>query len=239
MRFSDVQVRHVYNVIFDPVRNCEFNNTHLAVVLKKNNDKRTCIVMPLTSESNGVGVNKIDIGNISTLPNSLKSNTTYAVYNQVRTVNVNRFIALKEVIGGVNTPIQCPMSEEIFDRILQLAILELTYHYNIDDKMKIFEKLYNEQKVNKCLDIAYNIIKANKKIQLKNIKIENNKENSELIKEEILKLQKGTDSLSIELNNLLKNLNYTLSQEHILNGVQEVFENAKGALTNDEKYDRF
>ena len=105
MKFSNVKEKHIYNVIFDPVEPCEFDKKHLALVLKKNNDKKTCIVVPLTSEDNGDGVNKINIGYISTLPTSLKCNNTYAVINQVRTVNVSRFIALKEVIGGVNTPI--------------------------------------------------------------------------------------------------------------------------------------
>lgn len=53
MRFSDIKIGHIYNVIFDPVRFCEFNGKHLALVLKKNNDRKTFIVMPLTSESNG------------------------------------------------------------------------------------------------------------------------------------------------------------------------------------------
>ncbi|KEI16742.1 type II toxin-antitoxin system PemK/MazF family toxin [Clostridium haemolyticum] len=61
MRFSDIKIGHIYNVIFDPVRFCEFNGKHLALVLKRNNDNQTYIVMPLTSESNGVGVNKIKL----------------------------------------------------------------------------------------------------------------------------------------------------------------------------------
>ena len=68
MRFSDVKERYLYYVDFDPVRYCEFNGNHLAVVLKKNNDKRTAIVMPLTSRENGVGTNKILIDNIEDLP---------------------------------------------------------------------------------------------------------------------------------------------------------------------------
>ena len=39
MRFSDIKVGCIYNVIFDPVRDCEFDGKHLAVVLKRNNDK--------------------------------------------------------------------------------------------------------------------------------------------------------------------------------------------------------
>ena len=35
MRFSDIKVGYIYNVIFDPVRDCEFDGKHLAVVLKR------------------------------------------------------------------------------------------------------------------------------------------------------------------------------------------------------------
>ena len=72
MRFSDIKVGYIYNVIFDPVRDCEFDGKHLAVVLKRNNDKATFIVMPLTSAPNGVGVNKIKLGAMNSLPSSLK-----------------------------------------------------------------------------------------------------------------------------------------------------------------------
>ena len=35
MRAGDIKAGHIYNVIFDPVRDCEFDGKHLAVVLKK------------------------------------------------------------------------------------------------------------------------------------------------------------------------------------------------------------
>ena len=62
----------MYYVDYEPVKNGEFNGWHLSVVLKKNNDKATFIVMPLTSSPNGDGVNKINIGKITGLPPSIK-----------------------------------------------------------------------------------------------------------------------------------------------------------------------
>ena len=105
MRFSDIKEGFIFYVIFDPVRDCEFDGRHLAVVLKRNNDKATFIVMPVTSAPNVVGVNKIKLGAMNSLPSSLKTYDTYAVYNQVRTVKADRFIALKEG-SAVN---ECPM----------------------------------------------------------------------------------------------------------------------------------
>ncbi len=103
MKFSHIKPRSIYIVDFDPVRQCEFNGRHLALVLKRNNDKNTFIVMPLTSSPNGENINKINIGNIDTLPPSLRNNITYAVFNQIRTVKADRFIALKDGNKRVNS----------------------------------------------------------------------------------------------------------------------------------------
>lgn len=81
--------RHIYNVDFDPVRDNEFNGLHLAVVLKKNNDKKSAVVMPLTSVPNGLGTNKFEIHPFN-LPPFFSANPSYAVYNQIRTLNANR-----------------------------------------------------------------------------------------------------------------------------------------------------
>ncbi len=124
MRFSDIKVRHIYNVIFDPIRGCEFDGKHLALVLKRNNDNNTFIVMPLTSASNGDGINKIKLNTISSLPSSLRNNDTYAVYNQIRTVNASRFIKLKE---GQNV-IESKIDDETFNNLFKLGIKEIMFN---------------------------------------------------------------------------------------------------------------
>lgn len=211
MKFSNVKEKHIYNVIFDPVEPCEFDKKHLALVLKKNNDKKTCIVVPLTSEDNGDGVNKINIGYISTLPTSLKCNNTYAVINQVRTVNVSRFIALKEVIGGVNTPIDCPVDDGVFQTVLQYAISELVFIFSPDEKMDIFNLLFQKAKLDKCIELAYNIKRANAKIE---------------------ELSNDKDLLEKELGLLLADFEYVLDKKEIDNGIQDIFE--KSLLTNKD-----
>ena len=211
MKFSNVKEKHIYNVIFDPAEPCEFDKKHLALVLKKNNDKKTCIVVPLTSEDNGDGVNKINIGYISTLPTSLKCNNTYAVINQVRTVNVSRFIALKEVIGGVNTPIDCPVDDGVFQTVLQYAISELVFIFSPDEKMDIFNLLFQKAKLDKCIELAYNIKRANAKIE---------------------ELSNDKGLLEKELGLLLADFEYVLDKKEIDNGIQDIFE--KSLLTNKD-----
>jgi len=198
MRASDIKVRKIYNVIFDPVRDCEFDGKHLAVVLKKNNDKATFIVMPLTSASNGVGINKIHIGKIASLPSSLRDNSTYAVFNQIRTIHASRFIALKEG----DTVIEAELEEDKFYKVLMCAIEELTYSVNQDDKIKLLKKIYEQARITKAKDLAYKIL---------------NLEKQEGLKEQIEKLEN-------QIKETIWDIPYCLEQKFVNDGIQTIFE---------------
>lgn len=202
MRFSDIKVGYIYNVIFDPVRDCEFNGKHLAVVLKKNNDKATFIVMPLTSAPNGAGVNKIKLGSMNCLPSSLKENDTYAVYNQVRTVNAARFIALKE--GGAVK--ECEMEKSVFYELLFLGLREMVYNIPQDDKIRILKYTYEAELISKAIDIGYQIIKLRK---------EKNSDN-EPIRE-----------LLIQIGTIINDISNPLDKQFVNDDILTIFEEAK------------
>ncbi|WP_252231192.1 type II toxin-antitoxin system PemK/MazF family toxin [Clostridium sp. ZBS15] len=161
MYFSKIKTRHIYNVIFDPVKPCEFDKKHLAVVLKKNNDKQTLIVMPLTSEENGNGINKINIGIIDSLPSSLKCNNTYAVFNQIRTVNASRFISLKEG----NSIIESKMDDNLFFKLVGLGMNDITHNFDYDERIHLFKTQYEQACVLKSVNLAYSILKLKQYVQ--------------------------------------------------------------------------
>ena len=202
MRFSDIKVGYIYNVIFDPVRYCEFDGKHLAVVLKRNNDKATFIVMPLTSAPNGVGVNKIKLGAMNSLPLSLKYNDTYAVYNQVRTVNADRFIALKE--GRAVK--ECQMEKQIFHKLLFLGLREMVYSIPQDERIKILKCAYEAEVVLKAKDLAYRIVKLRKE------------ESSD---------KKQIDELLVQIRETIKGVTYSLDMQLIQDGIDAIFNEAK------------
>lgn len=202
MRFSDIKVGYIYNVIFDPVRDCEFDGKHLAVVLKKNNDKASFIVMPLTSAPNGVGVNKMDVGVMNCLPTSLKSNHTYAVFNQIRTVNANRFIALKEG----NTVKECQMDKTLYYQLIILGLQEIVYNIPIDDKIALLKKLYEVELVTKAKDLAYKILTL--------------KKSGDYEKEQV-------QALEFQIKDILKDIPYSLTEQLVQDGIGEIFESAK------------
>lgn len=154
MKFSNVKVRHIYNVIFDDVRSCEFDGTHLALVLKRNNDKQTFVVMPLTSESKGVGYNKVKLDRIEALPSNLRENESYAVYNQIRTVNADRFIVLKD---DNRKPIDVPVGNDVYHMLMGLGMKDLMFGNTFDEKIAILDNVRDELFIEKAIGIAYDI----------------------------------------------------------------------------------
>lgn len=202
MRFSDIKVGYIYNVIFDPVRDCEFDGKHLAVVLKKNNDKTSFIVMPLTSAPNGVGVNKMDVGEMDCLPTSLKNNHTYAVYNQIRTVNANRFITLKEG-GSVK---ECRMEKTLYYKLVVLGLQEIVYNIPQDEKITLLKKTYEAEVVSKAKDLAYKILSIKKAKDYEEDQVQ---------------------ALELQIKDIIKDIPYSLNEQLVQDGIGEIFENAK------------
>lgn len=183
MKFSDVKEKHIYNVVFDPVEQNEFNGKHLALVLKKNNDKKTVIVMPLTTSNNGDMINKKDIGILSCLPLSLqKRGNSFAVFNQIRTINVNRMMALKDDSGRIESKIE----EELFLELLGMGIKDMTFCLSADEKIEFFYNLSKEAAVKKITSLLYELLKLRKnkeQNQDKIIELENQIKKSILFKD--------------------------------------------------------
>lgn len=209
LRVSEIRIGHVYFVDFDPVQPCEFDKRHLAVVLKKNNDNRTFVVIPLTSQPNGNQVNKIKLEDAFIgLPLSLNKNDTYAVFNQIRTVNANRFIAIKDS----GNPVPVKIRSELFTRLLELCIKDLMHNVELDNRIMLLRQMYHKELLNKAINLAYHIIAANKK--------------HDVDTEEIKRVES-------EIHEIISNIPYELDQSDIDNGVQAIFETCISCI--DEK----
>ena len=153
MYFKEVHVKHMYYVDFSPVHNAEFDSKHLVIVLKKNNDGKTLIVVPTTSNSNGVGKNKSSIGKIENLPSNLSTVDTYVVYNQVRTVNCDRFFSL----NNKGVPVVTAIDDTRFNEVISLCANELLKSINDDDKIDFYFNQY-ERTINAAIiNTAYTI----------------------------------------------------------------------------------
>jgi mRNA-degrading endonuclease toxin of MazEF toxin-antitoxin module len=172
MRFSDVKEKYLYYVDFDPVKECEFDRKHLAVVLKKNNDKKTAIVMPLTSKKNGVGKNKLLIPTIEDLPERLKGDDSYAVYDQVRSVNFRRFEPIFKEKNGQEI-VNVKMDDELFILLIEKGTEELEKKLSLEEKLKLYNKKLNKSINEKIVNMAYEIKKSKEdKEKIKRIETE-------------------------------------------------------------------
>lgn len=200
MDFSRIKLKRIYIVNFDPVNRPEFNGEHLALVLKKNNDKKTCIVIPLTSGANGEGANKINIGKISTLPPNLIVRDSYAVYDQVRTVHIDRFKPLKNGQAYVDAVVE----DELFFKLLDLGTKEMLYGLNLDERILFHKKQYEKSYIDKMIDLAYRIIKLEKQDNESDSLIES-------IKSEIMEI-------------LRMDIEYILTEQQISDGIKNVLD---------------
>lgn len=214
MDFGRVKAKRIYVIQFNTVRPNEFDSEHLGLVLKKNNDGKTCIVMPLTSESNGDGKNKINIGKIPTLPSNLKVTDSYAVYNQVRTVNVERFKPLRDNNAYVDSYID----DGLFFKLLDLGTSELLYELNFDERISFHKLQYEKAYIAKMIDLTYTIIRLRKTVA----KLIETEPESELINPK----QAEINSIETKIKDiLLMGIEYTLTEKQINDGFENIFNN--------------
>ena len=157
----------------------------------------------MTSASNGNGINKIHIGQVASLPTSLKRNDTYAVFNQVRTVNASRFISLKEG----RSIVEAQLPQDIFHQLLVLAIKELIYSIDQDSKIYLLKIAYEQECVEKAKDIAYRIIALERSAD----------DNSAVITE-----------LEKKIKDILLTIPYSLKQKYIDDGIETIFKRSLG-----------
>ena len=139
---------------------------------------------------------------MNSLPSSLKTNDTYAVYNQVRTVNADRFIALKE--GSAVK--ECPMEKHIFHKLLFLGLREMVYSIPQEERIEILKSVYEAELISKAKDIAYQIVKLRK----------DENPNKEKI-----------DELLVQISETIKGITYSLDKQLVKDGIDTIFDEAK------------
>lgn len=140
MKAQEIKVKHIYYVDFEPTKKGELGNRHLAVVLKKNNDNITFVTIPLTSKESGSGVNKVNLGKLECLPENLRQNESFAVYDQIRTVNAGRFYKLIENKAYIDVE----LPDEKFSLLFECILRDLMFDLDNREKENICNKLYKE-----------------------------------------------------------------------------------------------
>lgn len=119
MNAKDIKVGHIYYVDFEPVRKGEFDKYHMALVLKKTLNQITFISIPLTSNADGNGKNKVRIDITSKLPTNLQGKSTYAVYDQLRTLNASRFHNLMENGNVMDVEVDHETVQAVIEKVIK------------------------------------------------------------------------------------------------------------------------
>jgi mRNA-degrading endonuclease toxin of MazEF toxin-antitoxin module len=167
MKYSDIKAGNIYYADLNPVREFEFGLHHMSIVLKKGHDKKTVTIVPLTSAKSGLGVNKINLGRMSILPERLtkdkKGNlvNSYAVLDQVRTVAASRLGEIKDGKNpdGTDILLDCVVDLEIFSNLVcKITNFQIA---NLGDEDAIGEYHKNaffDYCVKKMIDLTYNVM---------------------------------------------------------------------------------
>lgn len=124
------------------------------------------------------------------------------MYNQVRTVNADRFIALKE--GSAVK--ECPMEKHIFHKLLFLGLREMVYSIPQEERIEILKSVYEAELISKAKDIAYQIVKLRK----------DENPNKEKI-----------DELLVQISETIKGITYSLDKQLVKDGIDTIFDEAK------------
>lgn len=154
---KEVMEQHIYYIDFDPVEKNEFNGKHMAIVLQKNKDNQTAIVIPLTSSSRGD--NKLNLGKINSLPGTLNTKDSYLVLDQMRTVNYSRY---SQFIDKGNF-IQVKIDDDFFYKAIESVLLNSIRSVDLDKKIDFFIKILNKLKLEKLVNLCYSWKKLEEK----------------------------------------------------------------------------
>jgi mRNA-degrading endonuclease toxin of MazEF toxin-antitoxin module len=138
MRAEDIKEGHIYYVRFPLNRKGEFKDPHLGLVLQRTVTDITFITVPLTRSSDESNKIKLDITEL--LPPHLRTKPTYAVYDNVITLNASRFENLFEKNADGKTEIyDVKVPDAIMDQVLEAVIKCLTKGLEKSRQKKILD----------------------------------------------------------------------------------------------------
>lgn len=171
LRYSDVNAGEVYYANLDPVREYEFGQNHLCIVLEKLDDKRSAIVVSVTSSPSGLGRNKINLGILKGLPERLikdkqgRPKNTYVVLDQVRTIVTNRIQPILDGknLDGTNKIVSYSINSNIFSEIVcKLADSRLQNLHTGNEIMEYHKQKLFAYALDALLELIFSVIKNEK-----------------------------------------------------------------------------
>lgn len=170
IRFSDLKQGEITFVDLEPVRNMdEFGGNHLCIVVKKCSDKKTVIVLPLTSKTRSDHPDKIDITQeVRDLPQRFLGKSSIAALNQLRTVSVDR---LQNIYDGRDSNGQNILkhpfvSQEGFSEVISLLAKRKMDLLSPSDQHSFYQNMHIESLIKQLLDTLFSVIRGKAEVVL-------------------------------------------------------------------------
>lgn len=209
IRVKDIKEKRVYYVDYEPSVGNEFGKHHLSLVLKKNREDKTLIVVLLTGKKDNRTPEKTIKIKVEDLPERLKQKESYAVINKVRTLDYSRF---EHILDGKF--IEVEVSDAEFTNLISHITDELEESLDLETKKKIYAEKIDRaiNKEIKNLVYEYKRLKENRDgivTKIMDIIYNNNKDFLELNKYHFTNNDKenNLENITLEILEKIKSLN--------------------------------
>lgn len=209
IRVKDIKEKRVYYVDYEPSVGNEFGKHHLSLVLKKNREDKTLIVVPLTGKKDNRTPEKTIKIKVEGLPERLKQKESYAVINKVRTLDYSRF---EHILDG--KIIEVEASDVEFTNLISHITDELEESLDLETKKKMYAEKIDRaiNKEIKNLVYEYKRLKENRDgivTKIMDIIYNNNKDFLELNKYHFTNNDKenNLENITLEILEKIKSLN--------------------------------
>lgn len=209
IRVKDIKEKRVYYVDYEPSVGNEFGKHHLSLVLKKNREDKTLIVVPLTGKKDNRTPEKTIKIKVEGLPERLKHKESYAVINKVRTLDYSMF---EHILDG--KIIEVEVSDVEFTNLISHITDELEESLDLETKKKMYAEKIDRaiNKEIKNLVYEYKRLKENRDgivTKIMDIIYNNNKDFLELNKYNFTNNDKenNLENITLEILEKIKSLN--------------------------------
>lgn len=150
IRLNDIKEKKIYYVDYEPSVGNEFGRHHMSLVLKKNREDKSLIVVPLTGREDKITPDKTIKIKIQGLPKRLQQKESYAVINKIRTVDFSRF---EPILDGKIIEVEIDNNE--FIKLVSYITDELEGSLSLEQKKKMYTEKINRAINREIKNLAY------------------------------------------------------------------------------------
>lgn len=153
--YSDIKLKSVYFLDYDPSHGDEFGKHHMGIVLKKrthNQQDSVCVIVPITTNPPRIyDTGKIPV-RLNNLPDKLaKKGQSYALTNQIKVMDYTR---LERIVDKGKTQ-KVTVNQSDYLRIVELCTDEIESALTFSEKMSFYKLKIDKAIKNEIISKIY------------------------------------------------------------------------------------